>query len=50
MQVVVTPAPVGQSVNQPGIAMEGKDDRLVGGEQRIKGRAGGRLAAAASSD
>jgi hypothetical protein len=29
MQVVVARASVGQSVNQPGVAVEGKDDRLV---------------------
>src|SRR4029450_12247635 len=36
MDVIVTGAPVGQSVNQPRVAMEGKDDRLVGGEQRVE--------------
>lgn len=36
MQVVVAVTPVGQSVNQPGIAVERKDDRPVGGEQCIK--------------
>src|SRR4029077_20216286 len=36
MEVVVARAPVGQSVNQRWIAMEGKDDWLVGREQRIE--------------
>ena len=29
-------SPVGQPVNQPRIAVEGEDDRLVGGEQRVE--------------
>src|SRR5215467_11070607 len=35
MQVVMTVSPVGQAVNEPRISMEGKDDRLVRGKQRI---------------
>jgi hypothetical protein len=30
------PFPVGQPVNEPRVSMEGEDDRLVRGEQRIK--------------
>jgi hypothetical protein len=36
VNVVVTRAPVGQPVNEPWIAVESEDDRLVRGEQRIK--------------
>ena len=36
MDVVVARAPVGQPVNEPRVAMEGEDDRLVGREQRVE--------------
>ena len=36
MQVVVVVPPVGQTVNQPRVAVEGEDDRLVGREQLIE--------------
>jgi hypothetical protein len=38
MQVPMIFAPVSETVNQPGIAMEVKDDRLIGGEERVKVR------------
>ena len=38
MQVAVVCAAVGETVNQPGIAMEVKDDRLVVGKERIEVR------------
>jgi hypothetical protein len=38
MQVAVVCAPIGEAVNQPGIAMEVKNDGLVSGEERIKVR------------
>ena len=31
-------SPVGQPVDQPGIAVKGEDDRLVGGEERVEFR------------
>src|SRR3974377_1417902 len=40
MQVAVICATVSETVNQPGVAMEVKDDRLVGCEKRIKVRIG----------
>src|SRR5262249_60248904 len=36
VEVAMTLSPVSQSVNEPRIAVEGKDDRLVGREQRIE--------------
>ena len=36
MDVLVVSAAVGQPVNQPGIAMIGENDRLIGGKQRIE--------------
>jgi hypothetical protein len=36
MQVGVVGAAVGQAVDQPGIAVVGEQDRLVGGEQRVE--------------
>src|SRR5882757_4361465 len=36
MNVAVIPAPVGQLMNQHGVAVEGEDHRLVGGEERIE--------------
>ena len=33
---MVIGAPVGQPVDQPGIRMEGEDNRLVRGEQRVE--------------
>jgi hypothetical protein len=36
MDVVVVRAPVRQPVNQPRVAMESKDDRLVGGEKGVE--------------
>ena len=36
MQVAVVCAAIGETVNQPGIAMEVKDDRLVGRKERIE--------------
>jgi hypothetical protein len=38
MQVPVVCAAVGETVNQPGIAMEVKDDRLVDRKERIEVR------------
>jgi hypothetical protein len=29
-------APVGQAVDQPGVAVEGEEHRSVGGEQRVE--------------
>src|SRR5215469_7632168 len=36
VEVAMTLSPVGQPVNEPRIAVEGEDDRLVGREQRIE--------------
>ena len=36
VNVLVALAPVSQSVNEPRIAVEGEDDRLVGREQRVE--------------
>src|SRR5690242_809587 len=36
VDVLVTVSPVGQPVNEGRIAMEGKDDRLVDGEERVE--------------
>ena len=36
MQILMISASVGQTMYQPGIAVIGKDDRFVGGEQRVK--------------
>src|SRR5208337_484708 len=36
MQIPVVCAPIGETVNQPGIAMEVEDDQLVGRKQRIE--------------
>jgi hypothetical protein len=36
MQVLVIGAPIGQSVDQPWIAVEGENNGLVLGEQRIE--------------
>ena len=54
VNIVVIVPPIGQSMNQPWIAVIGEDHRLVGGEQRVEiadrsGRAGVLSSAAASS-
>ena len=36
MQVGVVGAPVGQPVDQPGIAVVGEDDRLLAGEESVE--------------
>src|SRR5215204_6468246 len=36
VKIPVTIAPVGEAVNEPRIAVKGKDDRLVRGEERIE--------------
>lgn len=36
VQVFVVGAPVGQAMDQPRVAVKGKDNRLVGGKERIK--------------
>src|ERR1700690_875998 len=36
MHIVVVTAPVSKAVNQPGIAVVGKDDRFVSAEHRIE--------------
>ena len=36
VQVAVVRAAVGEPVDQPGIAVEGEDDRLVRGEERVE--------------
>ena len=36
VQIVVISAPVGQAMDQPGVAVKSKDDRFVLGEQRVK--------------
>ena len=36
VQVVVVVAAIGEAMDQPGIAVEGEDDRLVGGEERVE--------------
>ncbi len=36
VQIVMIGTPIGQAVNQPGIAVIGEDDRFVGGEERVE--------------
>src|SRR5690606_9184601 len=36
VQIVVIGAPVGEAVDQPGVAVEGEDHRAVGGEQGVE--------------
>ena len=36
VEIVMIGAPIGQAMNQPRVAVKSKNDRLVGGEQRIE--------------
>ena len=36
MNVVVAGPPIGQAMDEPGIAVKGEDDRLVDGEERVE--------------
>ena len=51
VELVVVGAPVGEAVDQPGVAVEGEDDRPVGGEEGVElgvGEAVGVLASPAA--